>query len=109
MNSRTANLPDYQPDYINGNDGAMPLNMLTNEISNCRKLEILQKYDCLNRISEDKSSNKYGSELLKLCKSTNLIILNGRCGLDKGIGKFTESNTRGSSVVDYVLCSHGIF
>ena len=32
-------------------------------------------------------------------------ILNGRCGADKGHGRFTCTTYNGNSVVDYVLCS----
>ena len=52
----------------------------------------------------DKSKpNDYGMQLLDLCKSANLIILNGRVGSDKGVGEYTRMETTGNSVVDYVI------
>ena len=56
----------------------------------------------LPRISQDKCVNKHGKNLLDFCKSTGLRILNGRCGVDSNIGKFTFVSTQGWSVVDYV-------
>ena len=41
-----------------------------------------------------------GKKLLEFCKTLKLRIVNGRSGVDKGIGQFT---TRNSSVVDYCL------
>ena len=49
--------------------------------------------------------DKHGRDLLDLCKSTNMVILNGRIGLDKGIGHFTRVDTTDCSVVDYLLSS----
>ena len=50
--------------------------------------------------------NKHGKDLLSLCKAANLIICNGRLGLDKGVGKFTCFTSRGRGVVDYLVASH---
>ena len=54
------------------------------------------------RASKDKSSNKEGNLLLEICKSSDLFILNGRCGKDKGTGNFTFRN---SSIIDYSIAS----
>ena len=60
----------------------------------------------LGRSSMDtRKIDKHGRDLLDLCKSTNMVILNGRIGLDKGIGHFTRVDTTGCSVVDYLLSS----
>ena len=48
--------------------------------------------------------NKRGKQLLEFCNTCGLIILNGRVGRDKGIGKFTRIDTTGNSVVDYLIC-----
>ena len=34
-------------------------------------------------------NQKRGTSLLNICKSNNLLILNGRCHKDEGIGKYT--------------------
>ena len=60
----------------------------------------------LYRQSQDSSkTNTFGSRLIELCKNNNLVILNGRAGEDKGIGKYT---TTGHSVVDYMIMSFNI-
>ena len=58
------------------------------------------------RVSKHKSSNNEGSWLLEICKSNNLIILNGRCGKDKGNGNFTFRNL---SIIDYSIASAHAF
>ena len=55
--------------------------------------------------SEDKKVNNYGKELIDLCISSRLRILNGRIGMDKEQGTFTCGTPRGSSVVDYSVAS----
>ena len=54
-------------------------------------------------------SNKHGIQLLELCKTIGLLIINGRLGQDKGIGDFTRQDTTGCSVVDYMLCNPELF
>ena len=59
------------------------------------------------RISKDKHPpTNYGWKLLDLCKSCSLRIINGRIGKDREIGEYTYHSTRGSSVVDYIICSN---
>ena len=48
--------------------------------------------------------NWHGSRLIVLCKTNNMFILNGRCGRDNGVGRYTRIDTTESSVIDYVLC-----
>jgi hypothetical protein len=61
---------------------------------------------CSRRVSQDtKPPSENGWRLLDMCKMCGLRILNGRCGTDKGCGKFTCHAARGSSVVDYVCVS----
>ena len=53
------------------------------------------------RISQDKAKpNNYGYKLIDFCKNNNFVILNGRCGKDKHVGKTTSKNC---SVIDYIL------
>ena len=61
------------------------------------------------RVSEDKKVNNYGKELINLCISSRLRIMNGRIGMDKGQGVFTCITPRGSTVVDYSVASIDLF
>ena len=64
----------------------------------------------LPRFSEDKGHvNNNGLLLLEFCKQTGLRIVNGRVGIDKGMGKCTFVGSRGYSVVDYVLSTQDLF
>jgi hypothetical protein len=65
--------------------------------------------DIPDRVSEDTVSNNYGRRLINLCKTTGLLIGNGRLGSDKGRGRFTCCTQRGKSVVDYVLLDRSSF
>ena len=58
----------------------------------------------IERISQDKGTNEYGTKLLNLCNSCNLLCMNGRAFKDKNKGKVTFCNHRGESVIDYVIC-----
>ena len=57
---------------------------------------------CRNLSSQDKTANNEGRSLLEVCKSSNLFMLNGQCGKDKGVGSFTFKNV---SVIDYSILS----
>ena len=63
----------------------------------------------MERVSEDKGYNRYGSQMLDFCKETGLRIINGRVGKDKGIGKCLYVGSAGKSVVDYVIASQCLF
>ena len=99
FNARTGMLSDVPID-ITGNDvhidncGMFPVTLFSNDTV------ITQQ-----RVSQDKQINSYGRELIDICKSLNMFIVNGRIGKDSGVGSFTRSDTTGSSVVDYLLCS----
>ena len=56
------------------------------------------------RNSEDIVINRRGEELVELCKSLNMVILNGRRVGDPW-GKMTSHQYNGSAVVDYVIVS----
>ena len=58
------------------------------------------------RANKDTKCDNNGRKLLDLCKSTGLVIVNGRIGCDKKIGSTT---CKGASTVDYVLASPTIF
>lgn len=56
-----------------------------------------------NRMSVDTSLDQlYGDRLLMLCRESDMLIFNGRCGLDSNYGSAT---TAFNSVVDYVIGS----
>ena len=61
------------------------------------------------RSSMDPVVNQCGHTLLDTCISTGLRIVNGRHGMDNGIGKLTCNNSRGGSVVDYLLIDQLFF
>ena len=54
-------------------------------------------------------NNDHGNHLLELCKSTGLVIFNGRLGADKGTGEYTRVDTTGCSVIDYFVGSPALF
>ena len=64
----------------------------------------------LQRYSVDtKPLNSHGFELIDLCRSSGLLIVNGRCGDDRGIGGYTRIDTTRSSIVDYVMANPRLF
>lgn len=102
-NSRTSLLSDfvdidrYISDAILDNDPAHTLSR-----NNLCDLGIP-----LDRYSNDANFiNNYGIRLVDLCRSTGLLIANGRCGNDMYIGKNT---CKSASLVDYVIMSPCLF
>jgi hypothetical protein len=60
------------------------------------------------RNNQDKATNARGPELLDLCVSSGLRILNGR-KVGDSLGYFTCHKYNGSSTVDYGIVSQGLF
>ena len=60
------------------------------------------------RSSQDKVLDAKGKELLDLCKSNELCIINGRKTGDI-IGNFTSFQPTGNSVIDYGIVSQSLF
>ncbi len=60
------------------------------------------------RNSQDKTLNGRGKDLIDMCKSLELYIVNGR-KLGDPFGKFTCFQWNGNSVVDYLLTSESLF
>ena len=58
------------------------------------------------RTSQDTNTNNLGKELIEFCKTFEIAIVNGRAGMDAGVGRVT---CKDASVVDYVLISHKSF
>jgi hypothetical protein len=58
----------------------------------------------LQRKSIDKHPDNggYGNALLNMCKNMMLCIMNGRCGMDRYVGKATTTE---KSVIDYMVAS----
>lgn len=99
FNAKTGRLPDYTvfDEYIAENyiDTVSEENMTLNGMVNLGLP--------LERFSQDNNNiNNYGYRFLELCKSTGLLIANGRCGNDIHIGKNTCND---SSLLDYLLLS----
>ena len=93
FNARTGSLPDFiAPD-------------------SCDHIPLPPDYivdHCEPRSSEDSHHNAYGLELLEICQSARIRILNGRMGDDHGKGQFTCMSPRGQSVVDYTIVSENL-
>ena len=108
FNSRTGCKTDFVPydeqlfeDAINNN---LIFRNIKDHLFNHENLLALGYDTC--RFSQDKVINPYGRELLNLCKTIDVHIVNGRLHDDRKIGKFT---CKDKSVVDYVLCSSELF
>lgn len=94
VNARTATIPDFDDRQFDSEDSA-------GFIDNPMPLPL--------RANRDKVVNTRGRKLIEICKLMNVRILNGRCGLDNGIGNFTCVRYNGRSVVDYVIVTEDIF
>ena len=100
FNART----QTKKDYIDPDDVTDQLPGYDDLMDHFLDIQFLLSKHNLNqsRVSKDKSSNNEGNLLVEICKCNNLLILNGRCGTDKGIGEFTFRN---ASVIDYSIAS----
>ena len=65
-------------------------------------------YDIIPRNSQDKVLDPKGKELLDLCKTNELCIVNGRKTGDV-LGNFTSFQSGGNSVIDYGIVSQSLF
>lgn len=107
FNSRTGLLDDFMvidnvisefSGYCSSNDNVDFKSSLTDD-----------GYDT-RRHNMDSSINNNGRQLIGICQSFDLKIVNGRFGSDKGVGSFTCYNKNGGkSVVDYVIASVSLF
>ena len=62
-----------------------------------------------SRVSTDKTVNRLGREFINLLRTYDLYIVNSRIGEDINTGDYTYIDTRGCSVIDYFICSAGVF
>lgn len=99
FNSRTGRLPDFQMTegrddhdlyipHFNNSDNAFTSRM---------------------RHSDDVKVNCYGKELLELCKSSDMRIMNGYFDDNSSTGIFTCYTPNGKSLVDYLICDSYYF
>ena len=105
---------NIKPDYFNS-DWATKITEIDDIVKNTNN-ERLQLMNCmyedhrLDRFSEDmRPMNNNGRLLLDICKISGLIIVNGRLGDDKGIGRATRVMGDHSTVVDYVIATPKLF
>ena len=71
-------------------------------------------YTCdinLPRATQDSGFNANGTYtcLLDFCKRSGFRIINGRVGEDSGVRKCTYVDSRGSSLIDYVIADQELF
>ena len=93
FNARTANCTDFvQPDKFD----PMDLNLQ------------IEQFHIHPRNSKDKKVDGRGKELLDLCKSLDLNILNGRKTGDI-FGDFTSFQWNGNGIVDYLITSQNLY
>ena len=110
-NARTNVLPDYDVDDMYGSSGGLEDVLPGSHIDPTVNIhdsfiKMLHSNGNLTRHSRDTADiNNYGNKLLELCKSSRLLIMNGRLRTDKGVGNFTRFDTTGNSVVDYGIIS----
>ena len=98
-NSRTSDISDILP--------------IEKEVSfatgyNDESTNFTEQLNLVSRCNCDKTLNTNGRNLILLCQTMNLRILNGRCGQDKGVGEFTCHTTNGESTVDYIIVSDSL-
>ena len=107
MNSRTGELDDiltFEREVIHSCE--------TNDITDffvddCSDLSFFEDNNIISRkrANKDKTLNENGKDLINLCKRNNMIIMNGRTGSDREIGKVTFQSKNGKSTIDYCITS----
>ena len=95
LNARTARLEDF---IVDTND----TDFVTDSVVDCMTTLDIP----FGRNSADDVRNNAGYSLVDFCKSQRMLIVNGRVGDDKDVGKTTCKNT---SVVDYMIASVNLF
>ena len=72
------------------------------------EVDIIEHPDLPPRSSADLVTNANGKEVLDLCKTYNLCIINGRKTGDH-LGNFTSFQPGGNSIIDYTITSQNLF
>ena len=104
FNART----DIASDYIfERSDGLLPKLLDDNCYEKTLAYTYLKRNNMLQRHSMDRRPvNRYGAQLIDLCKTNDMFILNGRGDQDCDVDKYTRVDTTGSSVIDYMSYVH---
>ena len=68
------------------------------------EIDFISNNMTVSRKNQDKKIKAYGHQLLNLCKTCDLAVLNGRTDKDRNIGATTFCNKNGKSTIDFVLC-----
>ena len=94
FNARTGNMSDFV--HVPGNEI---------EINTAVRLSYpADDFPFFARFSDDPKVNVYGRELIALCKSSQMRIMNGFFNDDKSTGQYTCCTPRGTSLIDYLIC-----
>lgn len=102
LNARTS----VNPDFVENDDDNMFVPLPDDYVPD---------YDVSNDFPHKRASEDVGDvnenvyRLLDACKETGLRIVNGRSGVDTGVGKYTCHIQQGSSLVDYLLSDASFF
>jgi exonuclease III len=100
FNSRTGKLCDYEK-IIVGKDSNLVNNVIRSQPSSRNKASNWHSKD---RQTKDPTHNAFGKELIQLCKTSNMRIMNGFLN-EKQSNAFTCYAPLGESVVDYLICT----
>ena len=93
FNARTGKVPDFVTNF-DGSNVDLDYLLPPGEDGTSSALDYLRDNGMLNRTSMDrKSANKHSTQLIEFCKTTGMLILNGRISHDRGIGCFTRDDT----------------
>ena len=106
FNSRTGQLSDVEM-YVNGRNSAV-VEDLNDAVYHFTGTRADQPQDLKQRLSKDIKVNAYGKDLLELCKSSKLRIMNGFYNADQ-TNEYTCLNALGQSIVDYLICRESRF
>ncbi len=110
-NARTADASDY---LIFDKEICIEAGLESNSNDFMLSAEQLQELNIpLYRANKDIKSDQKGELLIDLCKSSGLMIVNGRVGRDKGVGNTTCSKVTKKGVsksnIDYAIASTMLF
>ena len=103
FNSRTGKLDDFDR-YRNGKDADLFQTINNGTFNGTGN----SKWYTENRQSKDESHNNFGKELVNLCKSCNMRIMNGFYNVSHS-NDFTCYAPLGKSIVDYLICTESFY
>lgn len=99
FNAHTKNVPDYFTQSLFEEDEHFP-------DTECISTDRLTKYNIplTRETCDDLALNTWGRNLLDICRNSQLIIVNGRKGINS-----VKPTTCHNTIVDYVLCNVDLF